>query len=263
MLIAKFIMFDLGNAVRWRKLLERFSKKFLSKITSVGYTSEGKYNKKLLSILADESLFLESFVVTYGFPKQQKKEYLQLPTFYIDTPYERGKVFFYGSTVSQTPITFFINIESKCVNVNEVKKAVEMIKEETYSLYLFTPFTSNEMTTLYRESVGKIFKELGIGIDLIHPSYTLVIGKNRVFRDSPYTTWSLEILAALTIEITTGRNNFIVKNTECVDTIPKKIKGFEKIYIEKLVKDILNMFEVKKIIDLNQKKKYLNELAVI
>ncbi|MEM4682925.1 MAG: hypothetical protein QXW24_04340 [Ignisphaera sp.] len=240
-------------------MLERFSRKHLGRVTGIGYTLEGKYNKRILNVLADEHLFYESFIILYGFARQ--KIYTKLKTFYTNTPYDRGAVFLYGSTIVQTPITLFVNLESRCINESDVERAIELINSGRYSLYISTPFTSNELTSLYRERIQGILKDLGVGRGLIHPSYSLVVGSNRLFRDSLNSLLGSEILVALMTEVVVGRDSIMIENNECIDQVSRKIKGFEKIYIEKLAKDVLDMLEARKVIDLEQKKRYLNMLV--
>lgn len=254
----KLILFGLQQTTRLLEMLVPFRRllhKAVPKSTAIGYTLSGKFSKHVKDIVSDRDIFYDSYTMIYGFSRS--RVYTELRTIYLDVPYGRGYVYLYGVALTQTPITLFLNLDSKCIKRNIVEKAIELISEGAHSLYLAIPFTNDAFSLLYRNRIYRLFKSLGIGLDLLHPSYTLVVGKNRVFKDSPSTIWSTEILAAILIELAVGRNRVRVEDVGCVDGIPLATQGIESIYIERLAIDFINMLVSRKIIDEKQAKEYL------
>lgn len=242
-------------------MLRSFSHRSSAKSSAIGYTMGSDINRNLLKFLSNENLFYESYAIVYGLPR--KKVYTKLKTLYLDMPFARGYTFLYGSALVRTPTVLYINLDSKCLKTSDVGKALELIYEGHYSLYLATPFTNDSFTTLYRNKVHKLLHELGIGTKLLYPSYTLVVGKSRIFKDSPHSLWSSEILAATLIELIFGDSRVKIDNTACIDRTPALLNGLELIYVEKLVNDLISMLIKRKVIDDMYAKKYLQELVSI
>ncbi|MEM1526526.1 MAG: hypothetical protein QW775_06780 [Ignisphaera sp.] len=237
--------------VPFRRLLH----KAIPKSTAIGYTLSGKFSKHVKDIVSDRDIFYDTYAMIYGFSRS--RTYTALRTIYLNVPYGRGYVYLYGATLTQTPITLFLNLDSKCIRRNIIENAIELMSEGACSLYLAIPFTNDSFSQLYRNRIYRLFKNLGVGLELLHPSYTLVVGKSRVFKDSPSTIWSTEILAATLIELTVGRNRVKVEDIGCVDVIPSAMQGVESIYAERLAIDFINMLISRKIIDEEQAKEYL------
>lgn len=233
----------------------RFLYKAIPKSTAIGYTLSGKISKSAKNIVLDRDLFYDVYAVVYGFSKG--RIYAALRTLYLDVPYARGYIYLYGATLSQTPITLFLNLESRCIKRSFVEKAIELISEGSHSLYMTVPFTNDTLSSLYRDKIYRLLKSLGIGLDLLYPSYTLVVGKSRVFKDSPYTIWSPEILASVLIELILSKDRVKVENISCLDSIPFTMQGIERTYVEKLGVDLINMLLDRKIIDVKQAKEYV------
>lgn len=233
----------------------RFLHRATPKSTAIGYTLSGRLSKNAKNIVLDKDLFYDVYTIVYGFPKE--RIYVALRTIYLDVPYARGYVYLYGATLTQTPITLFLNLDSKCIRRNIVEKAVELISEGSHSLYMAIPFTNNTLLSLYRDKIYKILKNLGIGLDLLYPSYTLVVGKSRIFKDSPYTIWSTEILASILIELILAKDRVKVEDMGCLDNVPLAMQGVERTYVERLGVDLINMLTNIKIIDEKQAREYL------
>lgn len=242
-------------------LFKVFSRKVLPKVSAIGYTMSSRVGKNLLNLLLDDNLFYESYIIVYGF--SSRRIYAKVNTLYLDTPYLRGYIFSYGAAISQTPITLFINIDSRCLKRSLVEKAIEAIIEGQYSLYIAIPFTASNFTTLYRDNVYAILKDVGIGLELLYPSYTLVIGKSRIFKDSPHSLWSSEILATLLTELTSGKDSIKVDNAVCMDQIPQSIGNLGKMYVSKLARDVISMLLNRKIVNEEQSRKYLKKMVDI
>jgi hypothetical protein len=229
-------------------------RKGFQRVTAIAYTAKRDFSRGVLGFLSDRDLFYDTYVFFYGVSRE--RIYTRFRTVYLSTPYARGYVFKYGSVLTYTPITFYLNLESKCFDRKIVEEVFEDINSGFYSLYLSTPFTSDNMRKLYNDKVYRLLKEVGLGLDLLYPSYSVVIGKSRVFKDSPYTLWSSEILAAVFIEIAVGRDRVRVVNSRCID-VPDLRPEVEKLFIERLALDFIAMLLDKKIIDEKKAMEYL------
>lgn len=242
-------------------LLKVFSRRILAKATAIGYTLGARVGKSISNLLLDNNLFYESYVVVYGI--SMRKIYTKTNTLYLGIPYLRGHIFSYGATISQTPITLFINADSRCLRRDLIEKVIESLTGGHYSLYIAIPFTTSSLTAIYRDNVYAILRDLGIGLELIYPSYTLVVGKTRIFKDAPSSLWSSEILASLLVELTSGKSSIKVDNTGCIDQVPQTIASLGDVYMGRLTIDIISMLLNKKVIDEAQAKKYLKGVVNI
>lgn len=240
-------------------VLERFFQRGVAKASVVGYTVDNRMSKKMFRLLCNRARFYESYIVVYGLPT--RRIYTKLRTIYLDPPYARGYIFLYGSILVQTPVALYTNLNSRCLDLKTIEHSIDYVSDGSHSIVLVTPFTNDRLTSLYRDRVYRILKEFGIGLELLYPSYSLVIGKNNIFRDSPYSLWGSEILASLMIELLAGKEIVKVINTKCVDKIPSILNGLERLYIEKLVKDVIQMFTEKGLMNETKAQNYLRELV--
>lgn len=236
-----------------------FSHKISPRVSTVGYTMGARIGKALLNILQDDNLFYESYIMVYGFLPQ--KVYTKINTLYLGTPYSRGYIFSLGATLSQTPVTLFLNLDSKCLRRDIVEKAIETVVGGYNLLYIAIPFTGEDLTALYRDNIYIILKDLSLGSELLYPSYTLVVGKTRIFKDASPSLWGSEVLAALLTELTSGRISVKIDNTECMDRVPQALENLGEIYMGRLLRDIVSMLLSRKVIDENQSREYLKMMG--
>lgn len=230
-----------------------------ARATAFGYTLGSRVERSIAGVLSDQRVFYESFIVFYGYP--QRRVFTKLRSLYLETPYARGGVFSYGSKIASTPITVFINTSSRCIKRDRVVEAVNLIDEGLYSLYLSTPLSSDTMTSRYRSRVYKVLRELGLGLDLVYPSYSLVVGKSRLFKDTPYTIWSPEILSSILVEVAVGRGRVFVDNTSCVDIVGIGVKQVEEMFVDRLLEDLLYMLRSRGVVNRDQVKEYLGAVV--
>lgn len=225
------------------------------RVTAITYTTRKDFDRRILSFLSNKDIFYDTYIFFYGISRE--RIYTRFRTVYLSVPYNRGYVFKYGSILTRTPVTFYLNLESKCFNRKIVEEAFGDISTGLYSLYISTPFTSDTLKTFYSNKVYKLLKELGLGLNLLYPSYSIVLGKSRVFKDSPYTLWSSEILAAILMEIAVGKDRVKVVNNNCSDILNLRY-DVEKIFMEKLALDLIAMLIDRKFIDEKKAVEYID-----
>lgn len=233
-----------------------FVRRGLPKVTAVAYTLRGGFNKSLFGFLSNKDVFHDTYVLFYGVSR--KRIYTSFRTIYLDTPFLRGYVFRYGAILAQTPITLYLNLDSKCFKRNLVEESIEGISEGLYSLYIAIPFTTKTLLTTYSEKVYRILKELGLGLKLFHPSYTFVVGKSRIFKDVLHTLWSSEILAAILVELIIGKDKLKVVDIGCSDNTLVLRQDIENLFMNRLVLDLITLLVNKKVIDERKAKEYID-----
>lgn len=174
----------------------------------------------------------ESYVIYYGYPRP--KTALPIQTYFLDPPYSRGKVFVVGAKLVQKPVILYVNLDSSCLSENLILDSVESVIDGSFQLYLTIPLTSTEFLEEYRASPYRVLEKHRLLEDLQHPSYSIVVGRRKLFLTADYTPWSVEQLVALD----TSTKLIGVRNDGCTDVIPGEVVGFGKVLMNILTKKL-------------------------
>jgi hypothetical protein len=181
----------------------------------------------------------ESYVVFYGYSKP--KSTLPLSTYFLEPPYNRGKIFVVGAKLVQNPVVLFLNLDSNCLKEDEIVDSVENIINGKSQLYFTSPFIDKEFLEAYKNLVYGILEKVGLG-NILYPSYSVVVGRRKFFLTADHTAWSIEPLIAVGIP----REFIEVKNDGCIDSIPKEFAGFGNILMDILAKKLISKLNLKK-----------------
>lgn len=188
--------------------------------------------KKMYRLVHSYFDFDESYVIYYGYPRP--KAALPIQTYFLDPPYSRGKVFIVGAKLVQKPVVLYLNLDSNCLNEDLILNSVESVIDGSFQLYLTIPLTSAEFLEDYKAILNQIMERYRYPEDLQHPSYSVVVGRRKLFLTAEYTPWSIEPLVALDTPIKLVG----VENSACVDVVPEEIAGFGKLLMSILAKKL-------------------------
>ncbi len=210
-------------------------RRFYTNVSTVMYTlshrglSKTKYVYRVIHRYFDVS---ESYIIFYGYPRPKVSP--PIPLYLLDPPYSRGKLFVVGAKLVQNPVILYINLDSNCLKEDLLIDAVEGIIDGHFQLYFTVPLSTPEFLEAYRASVYGMIKEFKPLENLQYPSYTIAIGKRKLFLTADYTPWSIEPLIALDTPMELVR----IRNDTCIDAIPEEVRGFGKIFMDILAKKL-------------------------
>ncbi|MEM0153276.1 MAG: hypothetical protein QXP12_04085 [Ignisphaera sp.] len=211
------------------------SRRFYTNIGVIMYTLSHRGFSRVRSIYRVIYRYFDvggSYTIFYGYPRPRISS--PIPTYFMDPPYNRGKVFRVGARLVQNPVVLYINLDSDCLKEDLITESVENVMNGDSLLYFTVPLTATEFLDAYRVSVYRIFEELKLLQNLQYPSYTIVVGVRKLFLSTDYTPWSIEPLVA----IDTSADAVRVRNDTCIDTIPREITGFGKVLMDMLAKKL-------------------------
>ncbi len=219
------------------------SRRFYTDVSVVLYTLSQKGFPKAKQIYKVIHRYFdvgESYIVFYGYPKP--KLTLPLSTYFLEPPYNRGKIFVVGAKLVQNPVVLFLNLDSNCLEEDEIIDSVENVINGKSQLYFTSPSIDNEFLEAYKNLVYRILEKVGLE-DILYPSYNIVVGRRKFFLSTDYTPWSIEPLIAVNIP----RKFIRVKNDGCIDSIPKEFTGFGNIFMDILAKKLISKLDLKEI----------------
>jgi len=203
--------------------LHWFRKKHVGRVSVIFHTINLKHVnrvKKFLNRVRDRFDIADSYVVYYG--SNVARVFSPIPIYYYEEPYARGSALYSGSKLASSNILLYIDLGTRCLDMDEVVQAFEKIHDGEILAYMAGPWGNESIFNNYKQVVEELGGESPLLKQMISPAYSIILVLEKLL--NKHSFWSIEPFIVHNASVY-GSASVLLSN-KCID-------GFKYSWLEK------------------------------